>query len=203
MILGQIEDGDLLLRALRPDSDDLGNYLTWMSSPSRNPFIVSAKENFSRDELIRYLHEVNQSSDAVQFAIFNRDEGEASHIGNIKFHDLSVSSKTCFVGFLIGEEAWRGKGLANRAFELGALLILKEFDIRTFKLGVDSANSSAVRAYEKMGFRVVGTNGSANFMMELDSGHLVPGQNASRANQKPLYPPLAAWRNPLDGGGSS
>jgi ribosomal-protein-alanine N-acetyltransferase len=170
VILGQIEDGDLLLRALSPDSDNLGNYLTWMSSPARNPFIVSAREDYSRDELIRYLHDVNQSSDAVQFAIFNRDDGEASHIGNIKFHDLSVSSKTCFVGFLIGEEAWRGKGLANRAFELGARLILKEFDIRTFKLGVDSANSSAIRAYEKMGFRVVGTNGSANFMMELDSG---------------------------------
>lgn len=164
MHLRGTSNGEIELRVLSPAKDDLTNYLSWMRNPLSNPFILSAHEDFQAGELVDYINLLALSPNAVQFGIFCQTEG-GIHVGNIKFHDIVLASREAYVGFIIGEESKRGKGLAKQAFELGAELLNQELGIQKFFLGVHKDHLHAIRAYEKMGFERVGDLGEHGLLM--------------------------------------
>lgn len=149
MLIEPIETERFTLRCLFPD-DDLKNYLSWMKSPKQFPFIESTRADYSELDLILYLNEVNSSTSSVQLSIFEKGSGE--HIGNIKFHDIDFPLGCCYVGFLIGVEKWQNRGVAREVFASASSTLLTVYGISLFRLGVESANKQAIRAYTRMGF---------------------------------------------------
>lgn len=140
-----------VLRQLDP-SDNLNAYLSWMRNPQGFPFIQSARENYSIDEIIAYINEINLSTEAIQYGIF---AGKSMiHIGNIKFHDIDLQKKSCFVGFLIGDPAYQNRGLAQLFFLRCANQLKNQMQIEEFRLSVNKMHVQAIRAYQKIGFTI-------------------------------------------------
>jgi RimJ/RimL family protein N-acetyltransferase len=54
---------------------------------------------------------------------------------------------------LIGEESWRGRGVAPEVIKSSSEWLNKQYDINHIALGVDLKNIAAIRAYEKIGFK--------------------------------------------------
>lgn len=144
-----IDTERLILKCLFPN-DDLERYLQWMKSTHLFPFIESVRLDYTAEELINYLNEINSSGSKIQLSVFDKKQNR--HIGNIKFHDIDYVSRTCFVGFLIGDEAWQNKGVAKEAFIHSSDALYRLFGISLYKLGVAPTHTQAINAYRRMGF---------------------------------------------------
>lgn len=72
--------------------------------------------------------------------------------------NLSVSGHTVGLDFMIGEEAFLGKGLAHIAINAFISFYLLNIDTKadTFFIDPDKNNHRALRAYEKAGFIKIG-----------------------------------------------
>ena len=168
MIFPEIHSDRFILRCLDPLKDYF-NYLTWLTNPKDYPFIESAKTNYSSEELVSYLTVINNSMNAIQFGIFTKDSG--IHIGNIKFHEINASKFSAFVGFLIGDKNWQGRGVALEVFGSASKFLRDELGVDTFYLGVSKKNFPALKSYLKMGFKEsqnkIGLVNSDSIFMEL------------------------------------
>jgi RimJ/RimL family protein N-acetyltransferase len=121
-----------------------------MRSVNLFPFIKGVRSNYRLEELKTYLGEINSSLTTLQLSIFTKSR--MSHIGNIKFHDINLEFRTCFVGFLIGHQEWQNKGVAKEVFDLSSATLFRLFNVSQFKLGVDLSHAQAIRSYRKIGF---------------------------------------------------
>ena len=57
------------------------------------------------------------------------------------------------MGILIGESFWRGKGAAKEVLDNTAKYLRSVVDIQKIYLGVARKNHSAIKAYQKTGFK--------------------------------------------------
>ena len=121
-----------------------------MKSEADNPYIVSIDPLLIGDDLITYVNEKNASSDALLLGIF--ETSGMHHIGNIQFEPINFNSQTTWLGILIGDTNWRGKGVGSEILRTSMEWMRNEFGIKTFHLGVDPSNLPAVKLYRKVGF---------------------------------------------------
>jgi len=61
--------------------------------------------------------------------------------------------KNAMMGILVGEESWRGRGVAQEVIEASAMWLYKKYKIESVLLGVDTSNVYAIKAYKKIGFQ--------------------------------------------------
>ena len=150
LIEGEIRSERFALRVIHPETDSFQAYLSWMRDESLNRFIQGANKNISLEYLHMYVDEKNQSPNSLLLGIFHHETYQ--HIGNLKLEPITFGVEAT-LGILIGEEAWRGKGVGfeviNRAIEYA----FDEFKLKRIQLGVDPNNLPAVRLYEKLGFK--------------------------------------------------
>ena len=146
-------------------SDDLRNYISWMTNVNDFPFIESVRLNYTTAELWEYLNKVNKSDDMLQLAIFEKRQN--IHIGNLKFHDICFTKFSCYVGFLIGDTEWQNRGVARECFYAVSDRLRRELGIKTFQLGVKQNHLQAIKSYLKMGFKVCETR-EDGYLMQLD-----------------------------------
>ncbi|MBE0379499.1 GNAT family N-acetyltransferase [Pseudoalteromonas prydzensis] len=131
-------------------ADASTKYLNWLNSEV-SQFILNKPESKSR--LVTYIEEQHADADVYFYGIFTLDNDD--HIGNIKFIIKGKSRDCVEMGILIGEKAWHGKGVAKEVIECFASHAKQQLGITKMQLGVDSANTAAVSAYYKIGFKVV------------------------------------------------
>jgi RimJ/RimL family protein N-acetyltransferase len=149
MIGIEINLNQLSLRTLHL-SDDLQNYLYWMSHPDNNEHILSAKKNYSLADLHSFIESCNLSSNTILLGIF--DTEYHTHIGNIKYENIDLTDKTAVMGILIGEKNYRGRGIAKNVIEESAKWLNINLNVETIFLGVSQNNSAAIKLYSKIGF---------------------------------------------------
>lgn len=138
------------LRPLRPG--DVGErYLRWFNNEDVSKYIIFSKQAHDLEILRRYVSEKSARADCLFLGIFTR-EGE-EHIGNIKYEPLNIAEGHAEMGILIGEPAWRGKGVAAEVLKFSAAWLKEHRGIRKITLGVHRENQAAIAAYEKTGFR--------------------------------------------------
>ena len=140
---------DFTLRTLDL-SDDLQNYLYWMSHPENNEYILSAKKSYSLTELQDFIESCNLIPNIILLGIF--DPKNHVHIGNIKYENIYLTNKSAEMGILIGEKKYRGKGIAKNVIEGSTKWIKVNLSLQTIFLGVDQNHSAAIRMYSKIGF---------------------------------------------------
>ena len=153
MILPEIETQRFILRCLVPKMD-LSQHLAWMRDVNSYPYIKSTNSKYTLAQLESYVNEVNSSLDSTMFGIFTKVDN--LHIGNIKFHDINLTLRSCMVGFLIGNKEWQHKGVARESFLTATRLLHKSLELTQFGLIVDSGHQLAITSYLKMGFKEVG-----------------------------------------------
>lgn len=130
------------------------NYLSWFSDNEVKRNIEGAKASVTLESLKEYVQKRSDDPTTFMWGIFQKD---GTHIGNIKYEPTDFKNGVAVMGILIGDQKWRGKGLAREAIFVTSSS-LKEFGIHTVYLGVSSENLSAIKAYSKMGFLVSSDN---------------------------------------------
>jgi len=138
-----------LLKSLTVDNVN-SRYLSWIND-SKSGYITYAKLQRSTEEIRTYVARRTDSDNVLFLGIFVRESGE--HIGNIKFEPINFDNKTTVMGILIGEEGWRGQGVALEVIKSSSEWLNKQYGINHIALGVDSKNIAAIKAYEKIGFK--------------------------------------------------
>ncbi|MEC7276629.1 MAG: GNAT family N-acetyltransferase [Bdellovibrionota bacterium] len=139
---------------LRPlnQSDATERYLSWLAEEAKKEFILSAASFQTIESIKSYIQKLEDSQDGILFGIFTPDD---EHIGNIKYNSISKSSSSAVMGIMIGQEEWRGKGVASEVIIATSKSLRDEKGIESIILGVKTKNTAAIRAYEKIGFEIV------------------------------------------------
>lgn len=167
-----IETPRFILRSLTVD-DATEKYLSWMVDTEANPYIVSARRSLTVGDLRTFIAERERRDDVAFLGIFLRANG--SHIGNIKYEPICPVEGYAIMGLLVGDQDWRGKGVAGEVLDATVLWLGKAFGLQKIVLGVDRDNTAAIRAYEGFGFRATqeddfGITSAQNMSMTLTLG---------------------------------
>src|SRR5688500_17313492 len=149
----QLATERFLLRPLTAQ-DVSERYLGWLRDADARKYIVAAGETRTLEDLRQYVRERENRDDVLFLGIFDRSTG--LHIGNIKYEPVSSELGYAIMGVLIGEPAYRGKGVTTEVLRATAAWLNAWKGITQIALGVDEANAAAIRAYEKVGFVVAG-----------------------------------------------
>ncbi len=147
----ELHTARFLLRDLQ-QADITARYLAWFEDDDARAYITAAARTRSLEDLQSYLEEREGREDVLFLGIFASVDG--LHIGNIKYEPVDRSTGSAVMGILIGEVAWRGKGVAGEVLEASAEWLRRYRGITRILLGVAASNAPAVRAYERVGFRV-------------------------------------------------
>jgi RimJ/RimL family protein N-acetyltransferase len=143
-----------LLRPLVPD-DATPRYSAWFDEPQSSRYIVSAGSTHDVPALRAYIEDRAGRRDVLFLGIFVRDTNE--HIGNIKFEPINEHEHYAIMGMMVGEPAWRGRGVAREVLDAAADWLGRERSVREIVLGVAPTHAAAIEAYEKSGFSVAAT----------------------------------------------
>ena len=99
------------------------------------------------------------------FGIF--DINNNKHIGNIKYEPIDYENRTARMGILIGDECYRGKGVAVEVINVSTNWLYKKYGIRKVFLRVEISNKAAINAYKKAGFLKNNSSKDINMTMEM------------------------------------
>lgn len=143
-----IETSRFTLRPLTV-ADVSNHYLSWLSEGHVLRYINGATGNNRLEELKAYVSQREGRQDVLFLGIFTHT-GE--HIGNIKYEPIDFRMGAAVMGILIGESAWRGKGVAGEVIHASAMWLHKNKNISQIVLGVDRDNVAGIHAYKKLGF---------------------------------------------------
>jgi ribosomal protein S18 acetylase RimI-like enzyme len=152
----------LYLKKLDPDFDDLDSYLSWLRDIHSNRFIESAREDYSRQELVKYISEKNTSDKALLLGIFENQT--STLIGTIKLEPIDLEMKTGWVGILIGNFKYRGKGYGYESLDTLLSFSSSVLKLQNIYLGVSPNNFPALKLYEKLGFLPIADKKNALYL---------------------------------------
>ncbi|NDC23300.1 MAG: N-acetyltransferase [Proteobacteria bacterium] len=126
-------------------------YLTWLRDDASSRYISTAKKTRSIKDLRNYIKIFSGFEDCIFLRILTLETNR--HIGNIKYHPIDLEKQTAVMGILIGEPAWRGKGVAKEVIKATSHWLGENLGIKKIFLGVAKDNKSACFAYKKCGFQ--------------------------------------------------
>jgi ribosomal-protein-alanine N-acetyltransferase len=150
-----LETKRFFLRELTVE-DASERYLDWLGEPEAKKWIVAAASARRLSDLRAYILDRIGRSDVLFLGIFDKTEGV--HAGNIKYEPVDSVAGYAVMGVLIGDPAYRGKGVVAEALLASAKWLALHRQIRQILLGVDKGNKSAIRAYQKIGFSFADTS---------------------------------------------
>ena len=130
-------------------------YLDWINGPNRSEYIVNENQERSIDDLCSYVEGKLLDEYVLFLGIF--ELGNENHIGNIKYEPIDLQRGFAIMGILIGEEDWKGKGVATEVIEASSKWLNKKYKTQKIILGVDRNNINAIKAYQKCGFNIEDT----------------------------------------------
>ncbi|MGQ0666826.1 MAG: GNAT family N-acetyltransferase [Nitrospiraceae bacterium] len=143
-----------LLRELTED-DVTQRYLGWLSDAEARKFIAASTTVRKLSDLRQYVLERIGRDDILFLGIFEKASG--LHIGNIKYEPVDSGLGYAIVGMLVGDPAYRSRGVASEVLHASAQWLKEHRNIRQIWLGVSKDNITAVKAYEKVGFVAANT----------------------------------------------
>jgi len=123
-------------------------YLSWLQDEDTAQFISYLQKDIIG--LSHYIDQQNNNEHCWFWGIFS----QGKHLGNIKFQRLNSYPNVATMGILIGDKNWQGQGVAPEVLEVSIEYLKVNFSITEINLGVKKSNHSAIKAYEKIGFKV-------------------------------------------------
>lgn len=135
---------------LRPlATQDTDTILRWRSDPAVISQLFSDRAP-TREEHEAWLARLQTRTDRQEFVIV-LCEGDLP-VGTIGLSDIDLTRGTAEYGIMLGEAAWRGKGLAREASELILRYAFKQLGVQTVELNLFADNTAAYNLYLRLGF---------------------------------------------------
>lgn len=145
----KIEGKRIFLRTLR-GNDATKKYCGWLNDPQVTRYLATKRATIAG--LKKYIQEKNESSNSLFFGIFLKQNRK--HIGTVKLEPINFKESKATVGIMIGDKNYWGKGLAPETIKLLIDYAFQKLKLKEVNLGVISENKAAIRAYQKVGFKV-------------------------------------------------
>ena len=145
--------------------DGLSNYLPWMTNTLENQFILSAKANYSINELCTFIDVYNKYENTILLGIY--DKANNNYVGNIEYDNINKLDKSAYLGILIGQQEYRKIAVASQIIPISMRWLHEYLGIEGVFLGVDNSNIHALKLYQKLGFKHVLNQGENKSIMHL------------------------------------
>jgi RimJ/RimL family protein N-acetyltransferase len=146
------------LRGLTPE-DATVDYLHWINDFEVTRYLEAGRKPSTLDDLRDYIVSGQNDSTLVRFAIC--DKATHQHIGNITLRQIHPVHRRADLGMMIGAKDFWGKGYATEATFLTVDYGFRRLNLHSIWLGVLASNTAAIRAYQKVGFQIDGTDREA------------------------------------------
>lgn len=157
MISKDLETGRILLTPLT-ESHVSDTYQHWLIDPEINRNLETRFVIPSLDSMRAYVTSMRLSSDTYFFGIISKETG--GHCGNIKLGPINRHHLSASVGLIIGDRNSWGKGMATEAIDLLTKWAFSTLSLRKLTAGSYRGNVGSIRAFEKCGYRIEGTQRS-------------------------------------------
>ena len=109
-----------------------------------------------KEQLSNYIKGSNKTNS--QLLIYKAIDLETKEtIGHISLNNIDYKNKSAKIGkVLVGDDRQRGKGIGQKMVLEALKIAFNEFSFHRVGLGVFDFNESAIRSYEKVGFKKEG-----------------------------------------------
>lgn len=150
--------------SIRPiEDDDIDIMYPWYSDQEVNLWSSGAwplNTLQSKDQLaVKFL---DGSPDTYRYAIL--DENDLL-IGNIGFKEINIPSQTPVLFIVIGNKTYWGKGYGTDALVTFSRFLFTQWNFHRISLDTWDGNIRAIKAYEKVGFKIEGRQREARFVL--------------------------------------
>jgi len=136
--------------------EDKEIYTKWMNDKS----VTENLGNYSRMINLSSEEEwIKEISKGYSFGIILRDNNEL--IGNVSLVNIQHVNQTASLRIFIGERENRNKGYGKEAIKIIIDYGFNTLNLNNIMLNVYSFNRNAIRAYEKIGFKKIGSRRKA------------------------------------------
>ena len=143
----------LYLRGI--EEEDLeGRYFDWLNDYEVTKYMESGSFPNTVEKMQEYFKNVGRSNNNVLLAIV--DKKTDKHIGNVRLGPINWIHRTSFLGIMIGEKDFWGKGYGTEALKLIMDYAFNRLNLHKISAGMNASNKPSIRAYEKAGFKVEG-----------------------------------------------
>ena len=145
------------LRAI--EREDLPTFVRWFNDPEVRQYLAMYMPMSMAEEEQWFEHQL-EDRDGKVFAIETED---SVHIGNIGLHSIDWKNRRAYLGIVIGEKEYWGRGYGSDAIRALLGFAFGEVNLHRVYLTVYGYNERAIRCYEKCGFRHEGRLREARF----------------------------------------
>jgi ribosomal-protein-alanine N-acetyltransferase len=132
------------------EADVSERYLGWFRDNETRAYVAAAAGDL--EDLRQYVRERVGRDSILFLGIFDKQNG--LHVGNVKYEPVDSAKGYAIMGILIGDAAYRGQGTATEVLRASGQWLRDHRNIKQIALGVHRDNVAAIRAYERVGYRV-------------------------------------------------
>jgi RimJ/RimL family protein N-acetyltransferase len=157
MMIKDIFKGNLInLTAVRDsDAEEMAG---WQEN---SDYLRNLDTDFAIPKSIETLREQDCSKGSGNIEFRLRTIEDDTFIGFVALHSIEWNNQACLLAIGIGNPGDRGKGYGTEALKLILRYAFYELNLNRIGLDVISYNLPAIKAYEKVGFKVEGQMRSA------------------------------------------
>jgi N-acetylneuraminate synthase len=141
----RLGDGEVALRPMA--NEDAPLIVRWRNQPEVAAQLFSEHPPTLEDHQAWFAN-LQRRSDRLEFVIVAGDKP----VGTIGLSQIDFGARSAEYGILIGEEQFRGRGIAGRASKLLLQFAFEVLDLAHVDLALFRDNEGARRLYEKLGF---------------------------------------------------
>ena len=123
----------------------------WRNNESVRKSMLT-QDIITKDKHSQWLENLKNKKDRKSWIIFIDD----TPIGSIYLHDINYEKLSSEWGFYIGEDIYRGKGLAKNILFEFLKMFFENMNFETLFTKVLSINGAALNIYNKFSFKEVG-----------------------------------------------
>jgi ribosomal-protein-alanine N-acetyltransferase len=142
---------------LRPltKADLDGNWSGWLNDPEVTRHMFRGTFPESEESNKEFYEHVRNSPNDLVLGIVSADDDV--HVGNVGLHRIDWVNRSAEFGILVGEKAYWKRGIGSEATEAIVRHGFDKLNLHRIWLGVFADHESAIKVYERIGFRTEGT----------------------------------------------
>lgn len=119
--------------------------------------LTGSHESFTFEQVAAHCARVAAAEDRWDYAIVVDDR----IVGEVVLNEVDSDNRSANIRIVIWEPAARNKGYGAQAMRLLTGFGIEQVGLHRIELGVFAFNPRAIRAYEKVGYRIEGTRRDA------------------------------------------
>lgn len=129
-------------------------YADWLNDEDTNQYLEARLVKHSLTTVARRIRSDFRSQDTILVGIFA--EGTKMHLGNIRLSKISEVHSTAELGFVLGEKAWRGKGIMTESLNTFLNFAVGVLKLEKITAGCYETNTASRGTLERAGFVLEG-----------------------------------------------